>query len=316
MKTIEKIVVFLCAYLFCGWGTLFVQNANADSSAHLRVFAYDLNYTFVPENEETQLGTYTFTFISNVMPTEGWLIFYDKNNQELGRDELSDEEIASRTSASEYKHTVQRTSAELAQITGNTAYLDMKWGVELGGGKIIGINSEATAALNFTVNDDAAYNGKSYKGTDNLLSNGKGALQVQVNEPRRHMEDNHFRCPQGIAIDNNPQSKYFGRVYVANAPTSVNTGLSSDAYAPGIVIFEPDPTTGKYDMKAVVEIESKFFNPDGNVQDKNQRYFYIPQNEKYTFAKRKVHETFKSKTAILKTRSLFFLPQIGYSKAI
>ena len=272
MKTIEKIVVFLCAYLFCGWGALFVQNANADNN-QLRVFAYDLNYTFEPENEETQLGTYTFTFKSNVMPTEGCLIFYDQDNQELGRDTLSDEEIASRTSASEYKHTVQRTSAELAQITGNTAYLDMKWGVELRGGKIIGTNSEATAALNFTKNNDAAYNGKSYKGTDHLLSNGKGALQVQVNEPRRHMDDNHFRCPQGIAIDNNPQSQFFGRVYIANAPTSVTTGLSSNAYAPGIVIFEPDPATGNYTFLAEVSIPDEFFNPDGNVLPQNQRYF-------------------------------------------
>ena len=75
MKTIEKIVVFLCAYLFCGWGTLFVQNANANSSAqNLRVFAYDLNYTFEPENGETQLGTYDVKYIFHICEAKAFLI--------------------------------------------------------------------------------------------------------------------------------------------------------------------------------------------------------------------------------------------------
>ena len=85
MKTIEKIVVFLCAYLFCGWGTCFVQNAKADDN-QLRVFAYGLRYEYT-EPEGTVLGTYTFYFKSNVRPTEGYLNFYLDNDGDDNRNE-------------------------------------------------------------------------------------------------------------------------------------------------------------------------------------------------------------------------------------
>ena len=234
MKTIEKIVVFLCAYLFCGWGTLFVQNANADSSTQkLRVFAYDLNYEF-EQDENSVLGTYTFHFKSNVAPISGSIIFYSESGQKLGDRALSDAEIVSRTAKSNYTHTVVLTSAELAQITGNTAYLNMKWGVRLVGEKIFGQYGEDNSVL---LRDTSKFTLTSYQ------TEGQ-PLYKQVREPNLIFEDNNLQAPQSIAIDNNPQSPFFGRVYVANTP--FETGSSNGKHAAGVLVYEPDPANESY----------------------------------------------------------------------
>ena len=283
MKTIEKIVVFLCAYLFCGWGTLFVQNANADTDlGNLRVFAYDLRYDSIPE-EGSELVTYTFYFKSNVQPTEGWLIFYndldgdDNRNEkdaEVGRVEIPDSVLKSRNESGEHLLPFSLSQADIPEnLTGDhKAYQNMTWAIELKGDSITGKYPEATEWLN-TDNDE--YRGYNYRSYTNAEGNTTGgSLYKQVREPRRMMEEHKFLCPQGIAVDNNPHSPYFGRVYIANAPTAKQENMPKpdSLYAPGIVIYEPNPATGKYKLKKVVEIEDSFFHTD-RVEEQYQRYF-------------------------------------------
>lgn len=277
MKTIEKIVVFLCAYLFCGWGTLFVQNANADiDPGNLRVFAYGLRVVY---SEATE--TYTFYFKSTSAPKSGELVFYydkdgDENQNELssivGRYTIPSSELTTKNADGEYDFSLDKKDIPVKALD-KQAYLNMTWAIELKGDKIIGRNPEATEKLDYSSeHKDWSYNRGSYQGTSNKLSNGEGALQAQVKEPRRMMEEHKFLCPQGIAIDNNPHSPYFGRVYIANAPTAKQADIPSSPYAQGIVIYEPDPTTGKYILKKVVEIEDSFFHTD-KVEEQYQRYF-------------------------------------------
>ena len=256
MKTIEKIVVFLCAYLFCGWGTFFVQNANADNN-QLRVFAYDLRYDSIPE-EGSELVTYTFYFKSNVQPTEGWLIFYndldgDDNRNEKGA-EVGRVAIPERVLASRDEETGEHSPFSLSQadipenLTDHKAYKNMTWAIELKGEMIIGQYPEATEWLNVyepkDSNPENAWKGYNYRSYTNAEGNTTGgSLYKQVREPRRIMEIDSLQHPQDIAIDNNPQSPYFGRVYIANTPIQ---SASTDRYRAGIVVLEPDPKTGKY----------------------------------------------------------------------
>ena len=252
MKTIEKIVVFLCAYLFCGWGTCFVQNAKADDN-QLRVFAYGLRYEYT-EPEGTVLGTYTFYFKSNVRPTEGYLNFYLDNDGDDNRNEsgtrvgqypIDEAVFDTQNDSNEYFFSL--TKAEIPQIAieDKRAYKGMTWEIELHNDKIIGNDPIATDSLNYITKNEWSYNYQSYIGTSN-----NGVLGKQVREPRRLMEVDKLQCPQGIAIDNNPQSPYFGRMYIANTPTGSQT-----RYKPGIVVFEPDPETGTYKYKTVVEVD-------------------------------------------------------------
>ena len=257
MKTIEKIVVFLCAYLFCGWGTLFVQEAKADTNDEnqLRVFAYGLRYEYT-EPEGTVLGTYTFYFKSNVTPKKGYLNFYfdndgDDNRNEagtrVGQYEILGNVFDKQTSAGEYFFTL--TKAEIPQIAieDKRAYKGMTWEIELHSDKIIGNDPVATDSLNCSTKKDWSYNYQSYIGTTN-----NGVLGKQVREPRRLLVDGKFQHPQGIAIDNNPQSPYFGRMYIANTPVA---NPADSSYKAGIVVFEPDPETGTYKYKAEVEVD-------------------------------------------------------------
>lgn len=267
MKTIEKIVVFLCAYLFCGWGTLFVQNANADSSTQkLRVFAYDLKYTFVPENEDTQLGTYTFSFTSNVPATSGAIILYDESGKNIvGRYDLTNAEMNTRSSSSNYYYSVKLTSAQLAELTNQKTgktYLNMKWGVELRGDRIIGKHGIITTLQekdNYKLSDYAT------KGSNGSYTfNTSGAIYKQVTEPIVEVIDENLQSPQGIAIDNNPQSPFFGRIYVANAPSA--TRPTNSSYDEGVLVYEYNPETqrptklGESYMPQGVEIPGELGN--------------------------------------------------------
>ena len=264
MKTIEKIVVFLCAYLFCGWGTFFVQNANA-GSAHLRVFAYDLNYTFTKDADSDVLGTYTFSFVSNVAPTGGKLIFYNHNNEVIGYSDLTPEEIAGRNASG--RLSVSRTSTELAEITNRLkekTYLDMKWGVELRGEKIIGKHGvisdlDLEHLSNYKLNQYAPKQGGTY------VFNTEGAIYKQVTEPNLIFEDHTLQTPQGIAIDNNPQSPFFGRVYVANTPLE-NDPSNTNA---GIIVYAPDPTS----ERGYKKIGGPYMPTGVNFADVNKRWY-------------------------------------------
>lgn len=278
MKTIEKIVVFLCTYIFCGWGTLFVQNANALDEGKLRVFAYDLRYEYTPGEDGSVLGTYEFYFKSNIRPTEGYLYFYydndgDDNRNEagtrVGQYKLPTDVFNTKTSDGEYFFSMSK--AAIPQIaTNKRAFKNMTWAIELHGDKIIGNDPVATDSLNYITKNEWSYNYQSYIGETN-----NGVLGKQVREPRRLMEDSKFQWPQGIAIDNNPQSPYFGRVYIANTPAKAGMGdgdvsISTSAYQAGIVIYEPDPQSGTYKKLSEVTIPNLF-----PAQVDQHSYFYM-----------------------------------------
>ena len=217
-----------------------MQNANADSSAHLRVFAYDLNYTFEPENEDTQLGTYTFSFTSNVQATSGAIILYDEQGKNIvGRYDLTNAEMNTRSSSSNYYYSVELTSAQLAELTNQKTgktYLNMKWGVELRGEKIIGKDGVISALQNTSNYKLSEY---ATKGNGSYTFNTSGAIYKQVTEPIVEVLDENLQSPQGIAIDNNPQSPFFGRIYVANAPSA--TRPTNSSYGEGVLVYEYNP---------------------------------------------------------------------------
>lgn len=277
MKTIEQIVVFLYAYLFCGWGTCFVQNAKADDN-QLRVFAYGLRYEY-KEPEGTILGTYTFYFKSNLEAIEGWLIFYndqdgdDNRNEsgtEVGRYEIPNNVLTQKNDKGEHSFSLSKSEIPV-DVTEHRAYKNMTWAIELKNDKIIGKYPEATAWLN---TDNGEYGGYNYRSYTNAEGNTTGgSLYKQVQEPRRLMEDCNLQWPQGVAIDNNPQSPYFGRVYIANtlAPAGIGDPLSSDMHRDGVLVYEPDPVTGTYKMIAEGLLGSKY--PFPVPPDQNSRYY-------------------------------------------
>jgi hypothetical protein len=189
MKPIKKFVVLVITYLFCGWGTCFVQEAKADAG-QLRVFAYGLRYEYEPA-EGTVLGTYTFYFKSNLEAKEGWLIFYndqdgdDNRNEsgtEVGRYEISDV-LTQKNDKGEHSFSLSKSDIPV-DVTNNRAYKNMTWAIELKNDKIIGRNPAATAALDYETNNERAYNYNSYAGTSNIVGpDNKGALYEQVREP-------------------------------------------------------------------------------------------------------------------------------------
>lgn len=251
MKTIKKFGVLVITYLFCGWGTCFVQEAKADVDAgQLRVFAYGLRYEYEPAEEGSVLGTYKFYFKSNVKPTHGYLNFYvdndndDNRNEEgtrVGQYQIPVDVFNKKNGDGEYFFSMEKDVIPQVATEDKRAHKGMTWEIELHGEKIIGNDPVATDSLNYSIKNDWSYNYQSYIGTTN-----NGVLGKQVREPRRLMEDAHFQNPQGIAIDNNPQSEYFGRVYIANTPAYAGDALSSNPYPAGIAVLEPDPATGTY----------------------------------------------------------------------
>lgn len=239
-------------FLFIGGGVDYqVVSAQdlGDTSLHsgeFRIFAYGLRHEKTEENIASPADTtYTFFFKSNLRPVSGKLIFYkDTDNDQVHNETIVGEyEIPSTVFAaknSEGEYSFQLTKADIPLYltsTDNNAYCNMTWAIELKDDKIVGRYEDATT--NLLDNDGNNYTYSSY-------STEGGALYKQVREPRRIMIDRKFRCPQGIAIDNNPQSPFFGRVYVANAPTAYTTNLNQNAYAPGIVVYEPNPENGFY----------------------------------------------------------------------
>ncbi len=91
MKKTIRSIIFLLALYWCGWAGGFSSvTAQTLDSGNLRIFAYDLHYTYEGELEAdgkpSVLGTYTFYFKSNVPPQSGALVFYhSETNEELGR---------------------------------------------------------------------------------------------------------------------------------------------------------------------------------------------------------------------------------------
>ena len=236
MKTITK---FLFALL------LLVMGANSIQAQ--RVYAFDLRHQFVRDNNypgfET-LGTYYFLFKSNGWhPESGDIIFYDsETNKEIGRRALTADELKfgndnDNTSWDKLVgHTVKIHSSELAQITGNKAYTNMKWGVELEGRPIRDNKTEGAT--------DSLKNYDNYTLASYLTPGG--ALYQQVREPIVMVLDSLLSSPQDVAVDNNPLSPYFGRVYVANAPSAAGTILKANAHEPGIISYAVYCNNGLY----------------------------------------------------------------------
>lgn len=239
MKKTIRSIIFLLALYWCGWAGGFSSvTAQTLDSGNLRIFAYDLHYTYEGELEAdgkpSVLGTYTFYFKSNVPPQSGALVFYhSETNEELGRYDFPTSILGNRSSIGEYSVTLTKSEIPV-HLDSQSDCLNMTWAVALKGEKIVGDKTSAAeqALTNYNNYNLASYNTEG------------GALYQQVREPRLLFVDNNFRCPQGIAIDKNPQSEFFGRVYVANAPT--HESVSDGAYAPGVVVYEPNPITGTY----------------------------------------------------------------------
>ncbi|MBR5442774.1 MAG: T9SS type A sorting domain-containing protein [Paludibacteraceae bacterium] len=241
MKKTIRSIIFLLALYWCGWAGGFSSvTAQMLDYGNLRIFAYDLHYTYEGELEAdgkpSVLGTYTFYFKSNVPPQSGTLVFYhSETNAELGRYDLPSSVLEQRSDAGEYA--ISLTKAEIPiYLTSQSDCLNMTWAIELKADKITGNRADM---VDIWLKDYSNYTLQSYTYED-----GYGALFAQRKEPRLLYVDKNFRCPQGIAIDKNPQSEFFGRVYIANAPTP--DAVSGDAYAPGIVVLEPNPVDGKY----------------------------------------------------------------------
>ena len=241
-KTIRSIIFLLALYWF-GWAGGFSSvTAQTLDSGNLRIFAYDLHYTYEGELEAdgkpSVLGTYTFYFKSNVPPKSGALIFYhSETNEELGRYIFSSAVLDNRSLEGEYSVELTKTDIPV-HLTSHSDCLNMTWAIEL---KAETITGDREKWVTEWLQDYNNYTLQSYNNEDQY---GAGVLYKQKQEPRLLWVDKKFRCPQGIAIDKNPQSEFFGRVYVANAPTVDE--VSGDAYAPGIVVLEPNPVDGKY----------------------------------------------------------------------
>lgn len=243
MKKTIRSIIFLLALYWCGWAGGFSSvTAQTLDSGNLRIFAYDLHYTYAGELEAdgkpSVLGTYTFYFKSNVPPQSGALVFYhSETNEELGRYIFSSDVLDNRSLEGEYSVELTKTDIPV-HLTSHSDCLNMTWAVELKAETITGDKAEWVTEW---LQDYNNYTLQSYKNEDQY---GAGVLYKQAQEPRLLFVDNNFRCPQGIAIDKNPQSEFFGRVYIANAPTP--DAVSASAYAPGVVVFEPNPADGKY----------------------------------------------------------------------
>ena len=67
---------------------------------------------------------------------------------------------------------------------------------------------------------------------------------TSVAEPTQVEDDYSFYCPQGLAIDKDPNSNYFGRILVSEAMQAVPaSGYISSGKGAGLYVFNPDFTT-------------------------------------------------------------------------
>ena len=204
-RTLKYIITSVFFTVFLGYASDY-RSLNAAAS-DLRVYAHSLYSSL---NDET--GEYTFTFSTNVKSISGRLVFYHDSLHIF-----TDEIIENNTVVGYQKDTVV-------------------WRHEAGSYSIEGPIQPGTHSITLTkyelplITNKRAYQNMSWSVE---LKNTKRKVIQKI------FEDNNFRCPQGIAIDNNPESEFFGRIYVANAPNSIS-GTSANVYDAGIVIYEPD----------------------------------------------------------------------------
>lgn len=176
-------------------------NITSDASK-LRVYAHSLNSTF---DEAT--GTYTFTYSTNVQAQSGRIVFYCD---------------------SMYIFPVEQEGQIVRKDT-------VIWNQEVGSynlGQNIQPGTHSVQITKYELPQHTHY--RAYR-------NMTWAVELKderVTQIYKIYENKKFRCPQGIAIDNNPDSEFFGRIYVANAPSD-RSDVPGDAYDAGIVVLDP-----------------------------------------------------------------------------
>ena len=255
MKTITKFLFALLLLL-----------AGASSSIYAnRIYAYDLQHRY-HGSSRPGYGTYYFLFLPNGSVASGDIIFYDsETDEELARRALTAEELQKRYRLDNtyYGCQVMISNIALTELTGAKHTGNIKWGVELNGKPIVNSKTaDATEALKDLNN----YTLSSYE------TEG-GALYQKVREPEVWVIDDELRSPQGVVVDNNPQSPYFGRLYVANAPCEDgNRTVSDNAKDPGIVTYPVYGLNGSYQ-----DYYSNVYMPTGvefpQTLDEDSRYY-------------------------------------------
>lgn len=200
MKVIK---VFFIALFFCLAGTN-VASAITQDATKLRIYAHSLNSVL-----EDNTGTYTFTYSTNSNAQSGRIVFY--------RDSMYIFPVL------ENDMIVRKDTVIWKEVAGS-------YPLE---GELL---QTGTHSVQITKYDLPQYtNHRAYR-------NMTWAVELKnekVTQIYKIYENKNFRCPQGIAIDNNPDSEFFGRIYIANAPTSMRDGLSNDRYDHGIVVLDP-----------------------------------------------------------------------------
>lgn len=154
----------------------YMSNENA-----CRIWAYDLTLT-------STNNSHTFTFKSTTYATTAYLLFLNKDEEEIGRHALNN------VKQGENSFTLSNNEIITDEST-------IYWAIELHSDRIANI-TEITA--------DAA-------------------------------DKYFFYLPQGVAINNNPNSKHFGKIYVAEPYAGANDGKSthSKTQTKGIYVFDP-----------------------------------------------------------------------------
>ena len=255
MKVIK---VFFIALFFCLAGTN-VASAITQDATKLRIYAHSLNSVL-----EDNTGTYTFTYSTNSNAQSGRIVFY--------RDSM-------------YIFPVLKNDQIVRKDT-------VIWKEEAGSYPLTGeFLQTGTHSVRITKYELPQYtNHRAYR-------NMTWAVELKnekLTQIYKIYENKNFRCPQGIAIDNNPDSKFFGRIYIANTPTSIESNISSNAYEPGIVVL--DPVSNQDIPFQKVGDGTTAYKPEGwnfpapGVNDADQRWFMHsiavnPVNNHVYFAK-------------------------------
>ena len=152
----------------------YMSNENA-----CRIWAYDLTLT-------STNNSHTFTFKSTTYATTAYLLFLNKDEEEIGRHALNN------VKQGENSFTLEKYDIKVDQDT-------LYWAIEL--------HSDRIANITEITKDEDKY---------------------------------YFYLPQGVAINNNPYSKHFGKIYVAEPYAGAIDGASEHSKTQTIGIYAYD----------------------------------------------------------------------------